>query len=247
MSGPIPVRPQEPRWWVSVNGQVEGPYGEAYIIACLNAGQIPAGALLCLEGATQWQPLSAWPQFTAAGTTPPPSQFSFTQVDSAPRISASSSTTPPDRVKTAITYARFWSPVVFGLTLVNTFSSGSDLENTLALFVFFAIETAGRGFMLLGANQVADGIRTGTTAMKVGSWILTAAISLRLFIVLGAVLVIMSHDDSVAGAQFNEQPPEQSSALADLTSLVVLIAFLIEFGYSFFFRAALSHFQRTRR
>ena len=81
MSGPIPVRPQEPRWWVSVDGQMEGPYGQAYIIACLNAGQITASALLCLEGATQWQPISAWPQFMVANPPQPPPKaetpFSF--------------------------------------------------------------------------------------------------------------------------------------------------------------------------
>lgn len=247
MSGPIPVRPQEPRWWVSVNGQVEGPYGEAYIIACLNAGQIPGFALLCLEGATQWQPLSAWPQFMVASPPPPPPQpFSFVHTESAPRISSTTSSALPDRVKTAITYARFWSPMVWGLTLVWTLSAATDMENFLALLVFLVVESAGRGFMLLGANQVGDNSRSGATTMKVGSWILTASLSLRILLILAGILFILSLEPASNEMAFQEPEPVDD-VVSGLLVLAVMLAVVVEFGYSFFFRAAASHVQRMRR
>ena len=58
--------PPVPRWWMSIDGNPAGPFDESYILACLNGGQVPASALICLEGSQQWQPLSSWPGFARA-------------------------------------------------------------------------------------------------------------------------------------------------------------------------------------
>jgi hypothetical protein len=55
--------PPVPRWWLSINESPAGPFDEAQIIAYMNAGRVPAAALICLEGSQQWQPLTSWPAF----------------------------------------------------------------------------------------------------------------------------------------------------------------------------------------
>jgi hypothetical protein len=136
--------------------------------------------------------------------------------------------------------------MVWGLTAFLTFSALQDLENFLALLVFLVMESAGRGVMLLGANQLNDHSRSGATTMLVGSWVLTGALALRLLLVFGAVLVVLSLEP-VASEMGFEEPGQAAANVSELVGVVLVLAFLVEFGYLFFFRSAVSHFQRTRR
>lgn len=71
-----------PRWWLLIDGRPEGPHGQAYILACLNAAQLRGDTLACLDGGQDWRPLSSWPQFAAFPPplpAPPPAPIIVTQ------------------------------------------------------------------------------------------------------------------------------------------------------------------------
>lgn len=53
----------QPRWWIAVNDEAVGPYGEAYVYAALEGAQLPMATLLCPVGGEQWKPVAEWPQF----------------------------------------------------------------------------------------------------------------------------------------------------------------------------------------
>jgi hypothetical protein len=63
------------RWWIAVDGRVEGPRSTHDVSSALLAGQLSTMSLVCLQGDTQWKPLAAWPALaTLAGSaiSPPP-------------------------------------------------------------------------------------------------------------------------------------------------------------------------------
>ena len=64
------------RWWLAINNQTDGPRTQAYILACLQSGQITSATQACLEGDAEWRPLNSWPELVAtatnATTAPPP-------------------------------------------------------------------------------------------------------------------------------------------------------------------------------
>lgn len=55
--------PPLPKWWLSQNGSVIGPFTEAQVVASISNETVSPRCLCCLDGQTQWQLLSTWPQF----------------------------------------------------------------------------------------------------------------------------------------------------------------------------------------
>lgn len=104
-------RPDQPkRWWLSVNGETEGPHNQAYIAACLKSGKLNPATLACPEGSEEWQCLYDWHPFAALvghePTQPPMPDFA------PPRPAVS--VTPSVRSRKSLKYP-WWPWVVSGV------------------------------------------------------------------------------------------------------------------------------------
>lgn len=64
--------PADRQWWSSRTGQVEGPFGTAYVVAGLRTRTIPSTAHACPVGGMEWRPLHAWEEFGDVVQSPPP-------------------------------------------------------------------------------------------------------------------------------------------------------------------------------
>ena len=53
------------RWWLSLQGKVDGPRSQVYVMTALQTGQLASSVQACPEGATEWRPLGSWPEFQA--------------------------------------------------------------------------------------------------------------------------------------------------------------------------------------
>jgi len=88
---------QVPKWWIVNGPRRDGPYDQAFINACLRNGDLSPNDLAIAVGTAQQKPLRDWPEFAPvvqeiAATTPPPAA-----IEPAPRVSAISSSAPPNR------------------------------------------------------------------------------------------------------------------------------------------------------
>jgi len=75
--------PQQSSWssgssqWLVINGpRREGPYSEAYVIACLQGGSLSPCDIVSPVGTAQQKPIKEWPEFAEVvrevAATPPP-------------------------------------------------------------------------------------------------------------------------------------------------------------------------------
>lgn len=62
------------RWWLSLQGKVDGPRSQVYVMTALQTGQLASSVQACPEGATEWKPLNAWPEFQACVSSAPDSR-----------------------------------------------------------------------------------------------------------------------------------------------------------------------------
>ncbi len=60
------------KWWLNIGDTVDGPRGEAYIVAAIQSGHISVQTMACIEGETDWCPISSWPEFASNPYVPPP-------------------------------------------------------------------------------------------------------------------------------------------------------------------------------
>jgi hypothetical protein len=258
---PVPVPPPpppEPRWWVSVNGQTQGPFNQAYLQPYLASGQIHSSALLCLEGNSQWLPLMSWPQFTQhvpphapQPPAPPPSPPQLISQPSPPipRFSTSHShrtVALSDSVRTATLYAKVFSPgllLVNGCVILSLFDPnvGTILDLAFNLFLL-AIEAAARGLMFVGAFQANNHPKQGIGLMWVGGWALTILLTLKLLFLTLLVLALLSSPSTG-----NVPAPEATSDGSPIGGLIILVSYVGELLYLIFMLAGLADFRRRNR
>jgi hypothetical protein len=244
------IPPPMPRWWVSVNSQTEGPHSQAYIAACLSGGQIPATALLCLEGDHRWQPVSGWPQFAAylgsaplqaALVDPTPPLPVTAAIGDAPLIHVETRRTStaaqiPDNVQFAAIYAKYISPIMF---VLSTFTCVALLPVTYTNAISLAfvvdglillLEMAARLVLFIGAFALPRSPREGSGTMLWGAWLLVAS----------TVLGVLSGFASLPGTQpADVEPPD---VLLGFLCMMIPLA-LIEIGCMIFVLVVLHSFR----
>ena len=248
---PVSSPPPVPRWWVSVNSETEGPHSQAYIAACLSAGQIPATALLCLEGDQRWQPVSSWQQF-ASYVGPAALQATLAEPLLPPMPTHNPATgtpliqvqTPrsktmarlPDNVQLAAIYAKYVSPVLF---VVFAFSCVAlapfSYTNSISLAflvdaVLLVLDLAARLLLFVGAIMLPGSRREGSGTMLLGGWMILGS----------AVLQILSGFASLPGSQTADvEVPDIFLGLV----CVMLPVLLVELGYVIFMLFVLHGFR----
>lgn len=250
-----PPSPPEPRWWMFVNGQTQGPFNRATVQVYLASGQIHSSALLCLEGNSQWLPLSSWPQFTQhvsqppTGPAPPPPPLQLVFQPSGPTPLVSTARRPvilSDSVRTTLLYAKVFSPgllLVNGCVILSLFDPnvGTILDLAFNLFLL-AIEAAARGLMFVGAFQANNHPKQGVGLMWIGGWALTILLTLKLLFVTLLVLAFLSSTSPDSTPPL-EQPADDSS----IGGLIILVSYFGEFLYLIFMLAGLADFRRRNR
>lgn len=158
-----PSQPQ--RWWLNLNGQVDGPRSQAYVAVALQNGQLTPMTPACPVGGNQWQPLQIWPEFqpqqqSAAPPVPPPpvpppppisaaNPFAFDQYPTAGQRPVTATNDRlvtnarlPAMANAMCVYTLVLAPIYWGIGFVSTFSvlnqpHPSDADLTFFLFDLF--------------------------------------------------------------------------------------------------------------
>lgn len=61
MSNDLQTSDSERRWWLAVDGRVDGPHPTDHVSSALQSGRLTSASLVCPQGSMQWKPLIAWP------------------------------------------------------------------------------------------------------------------------------------------------------------------------------------------
>lgn len=61
MSNDLQTSDLERRWWLAVDGRIDGPYPTDHVSSVLKAGRLTSTSLVCPQGSMEWKPLIAWP------------------------------------------------------------------------------------------------------------------------------------------------------------------------------------------
>lgn len=237
--------PPPPRWWVTSNGKTEGPFGEAYISACAANGRLPAATLLCLEGTSQWSPITNWPQFSGFVASPVMAEVApfVPPVITLPTVAVDTRKYAtgglPGNVQWACTYGRFVSPAIYVLyffvcIVISPATPNGFQGHMTDLFVQFLL----RLVMFTGAGMLPRQHRNGAGTMQ------TCGLLLLGWFLISFLLSLSQPDvQGHAGAEGEEMPPEVAVAL--LAICFTLPIALGEIGYLIYMAIVLNGFRKN--
>ena len=214
------TNPSLPRWWLSLDGDADGPHSYAYIVACLKAGQINPSALACPEGSQQWKTLQEWPQFTAVLPKPaeaynePPLHFGGKeQADKA----SPANRRLPNMAHWICVYCIYVVPILFVVVWITSFASDPMFhensryrvtEMNWSVFSFLS-DLASVILMVVGGLRLRVFKRLGPALIKIG---------IGLHLAVGVISVVVFVAMSNAASQTDFVPDD-----ADPGPIIVLM------------------------
>jgi len=162
----------ESQWWIVVNGEPEGPYGEAYVRLTLE--QSNGDMLVCPVGGSDWRPARAFPAF--AGTrrdTSGPRQRQLARGEGNSAVLL---------IRALGVYAVFVAPTLCGLGLLATLTGGAltdDLPADSPLMpsavglesFWIAVDLGTTVYLVLCAWRLLGNTPVGVTATRRALWI----------------------------------------------------------------------------
>lgn len=214
----------DPRWWLSIEGQVEGPHSTEHILGQLETNGVGRRAFACPVGGAEWKPITAWSAFATAerstSVTPPPP----------PPTSADTPLTNaqlPAMANWICIYAIVISPTLWvtgGLSMLITgfeFHEDSKLLpiEVLARLVNGLISLVAVAFLMIGGLRLRSLNASGPTTMKVA--IVTNFVFGFLTIVLLIILLAVAAETDTA----ETTPAEEVISFFMLTIGVASFAF----------------------
>lgn len=212
------------RWWVSLDGKVDGPRSQAYILMGLQSGQLPIGVQVCPEGDTEWKQAVDCPEFVtsspATSTLPPlpPPQAHYHNTRTNDRLVTNA------RLPAMANAICIFTVVLLPLYWVlGSIISVATLEESNAGFVEFLYGLLIRGPVSLATTilLVIAGLRlhdlrsSAVRLIKIGFLIDFALVAVSFLVALPIVLFVAANDPA---------PPAQTTGAAVLLTVIQAFA-----------------------